>query len=320
MNKSLIVTKATGIVNKAGFKVKKYSPEILITVGIFGVVTSAVMACKATTKASDILEETKTQLDMIHDCKADQGLIESGRYSEADARKDLVTVYTQTGLKMAKLYAPSVILGALSITSILASNNILRKRNVAIGAAYAALDRSFKDYRKSVVDRFGETVDRELKYGIKAQKVDEVVKDEETGKEKKVKKTIDVVDAENINSPHARFFDVGCRNWEKDPESNLYFLRAEQNYANDRLKARGYLFLNEVYERLGISTTKAGQIVGWVYDPDNPDHQGDNYVDFGIFRVNRQKTKDFLDGYERTILLDFNVDGVIWDKIETCQR
>ena len=317
MNKAEIVKTVSGKVGRAGLKLKKYSPEILVVVGVVGVVSSAVMACKATTKAGDILEEAREKLDNIHEAE-ELGKVRDVDYTLEDAKKDTTIVYVQTGLKFAKLYGPSVILGALSITSILASNNILRKRNIALGAAYAAIDKSFKEYRGRVIERFGETVDRELKYNIKALKVDDVEVEPETGKEKKVKKTINVVGSDLECSPYAKFFDEGSEYYEKDPERNLFFLRAEQNYANDRLRARGYLTLNEVYERLGIPTTKAGQIVGWVYDLDKPN--GDNYVDFGIYDIYREKNRDFVNGYERSILLDFNVDGDILDLISSHQR
>lgn len=316
MNKLAIMNKASNLMGKTGLKLKKYSPEILVVAGVVGTVASAVMACKATLKVNDILEESKKQIDTIHECAADTSLVESGRYSPEDAKKDLAVVYAQTGFKFVKLYGPSVILGALSITSILASNNILRKRNVALGAAYAALDKGFKDYRSRVVEHFGEEVDRQLKYNLKTEKIEEKVTDPETGKEKKVKKTIEISDGQFV-SPYARFFDESSRYFEKNPELNLMFLRAEQNYANDRLRARGYVFLNEIYERLGIPTTKAGQVVGWIYDPKNG--KGDNYIDFGIYDMNREKVRDFVNGYERVILLDFNVDGDILNEIETHQ-
>lgn len=312
MKNLAIVNNLTKTANKVGFKLRKHSPEILMVAGVVGTVTSAVMACKATLKVDEVVEETKETIDKIHTA-TEKGKTESGLdYSAEDSKKDLTIVYAQTGLKFVKLYAPAVILGTLSITSILASNNILRKRNIALGAAYAAIDKSFKEYRGRVIERFGEAVDRELKYNIKSQKIEEVVTDPETGKEKKVKSTVDVIDP-NLYSEYARFFDDGCKGWEKNAEYNLMFLRATQNYANDLLRSRGYLFLNDVYDMLGIERTKAGQIVGWVYDPDNPDHNGDNYVDFGIYDMRKPKARDFVNGYERVILLDFNVDGNIWD-------
>lgn len=315
MTTAAIMSTVSGTVNKIGFKFKKYSPEILVVSGIVGVVASTVMACKATTKASEIMKETKQNLDMIHDCAADEGLRESGKYTEDDKRRDLTIQYVQTGIKLVKVYGPAIVLGALSITSILASNNILRKRNVALAAAYATIDRTFKDYRKRVVERFGEAVDRELKYGIRKEKIEKTVIDEETGKEKKVKETIEVTDYDGV-SQYAKFFDETSRCWEKNAELNLGFLRAQQNYANDKLRSQGYLFLNDVYDMLDIERTQAGQCVGWIYDPENPDHKGNNYVDFGIYDIHRKENRKFVNGIERSILLDFNVDGDILNHLE----
>lgn len=300
-----LVNSATRTFNRAGLKLKKHSPEIMVTAGIIGVVASSVMACKATTKASSIVDEMKEEMDKIHKA-AD--MVDEEIYSEEDLKKDTSIVYIQTGVKFAKLYGPSIALGALSITSILVGHNILRKRNLALAAAYTAIDTSFKAYRGRVVERFGKELDKELRYNIKAKEVEETVIDEKTGKEKVVNKTIDVVDP-NEYSDYARFFDDGCNGWSKDPEFNLMFLKQQQSYANDLLKSRGHLFLNEVYDLLGIQRTKAGNIVGWIYDEKNP--VGDNFVDFGIYDINRPKNRDFVNGYERTIILDFNVDGDI---------
>ena len=235
----------------------------------------------------------------------------SGEYTKDDGKKDLAIVYVQTTVKFVKLYAPAVILGSLSIACLLTSHNILRKRNVALAAAYATIDRGFKEYRNRVIERFGEDVDHELKYNVTSKKFEEVVVDEK-GKEKKVTKTVNIADP-NLHSDYARFFDEGSAYWEKDAEYNLTFLRAQQQYANDKLRANGHLFLNEVYDMLDIKKTKAGQIVGWIYDDKNP--IGDNYVDFGMYVTDREKTRDFVNGYERVILLDFNVDGDILDRM-----
>lgn len=199
-NKTEIMKSVNGVASKAVMKLKKHSPEILVVAGIAGTVVSAVLACKATTKVAEILDETKGTLDTIHD-GMETGAINGHEYTNEDGKKDTVEVYAQTGMKLAKLYGPAIILGTLSITSILASNNILRKRNVALGAAYAAIDKSFKEYRGRVIERFGEQVDTELKYGIKAKKFEEIEVDPETGKEKKVKKTVMVADP-NLQSDY----------------------------------------------------------------------------------------------------------------------
>lgn len=319
MKKTEIVKSVSGLFNKTSFQIKKHSPEILVVAGVVGVVASAVMACKATTKVNKIVEDTKNDIDKVHTA-TETGVTEAGEsYSIEDSQKDLSLIYIQTGVKFVKLYGPSVVLGALSITSILASNNILRKRNMALGAAYAAIDKGFKEYRSRVIERFGEEVDRELKYNLKAKKFDEVVVDEETGKEKKVKKNGFVVNPADI-SGYARFFEKYTQDedgnsilnphWESNNEYNLMFIKAQERYANDLLKAKKRVFLNEVYEMLGLPRTKAGQIVGWVYDPGNP--KGDNYIEFGLYADNLSYS-DYVNGYDPAILLDFNVDGNIWD-------
>ena len=308
MKKKELMTTVSSSFNKMGFKLKKHSPEILVVAGVIGTVASAVMACKATTKVSGILEKTKEDIDSVHDCVANESLAEE--YTSEDAKKDLAIVYIQTGVKLTKLYAPAVALGILSLGSILASNNILRQRNVALAAAYATVDKGFKEYRNRVVERFGEEVERELRHNIKAKKIEKIVVGED-GKEKKVKETVPVASDPSTYSDYARFFDDGCAGWEKDSEYNLMFLRAQQQYANDKLRANGCLFLNEVYDMLGIPRTKAGQVVGWVYNTKNP--IGDNYIDFGMYDMHREVVRNFVNGYERTILLDFNVDGNIWD-------
>ena len=287
--------------------VEKHSPEILAGVGVVGVVASTVMACKATMKLNDILEESKETRDKIREVEANPRYEE--QYSHEDAKKDLVINYTQTAMKVAKLYAPAVILGSASLGCLLASNDILRKRNAALSAAYMTVDKSFKEYRQRVVDRFGEEVEKEIRYNIKAEEVTSTVVAED-GSETTVTETVKTMDP-NLYSDYAKFFDEASPYWQKDPEYNFMFLKSQQQYANDLLKARGRLFLNEVYEMLGIEKTKAGQIVGWVYNPENP--IGDNFVDFGIFDMSKERVRAFVNGYEPNILLDFNVDGNIWD-------
>ena len=304
------MSKLTRTLNRVGLKLKKHSPEILVVTGVVGTVASAVMACKATTKIDEVLAETKNNVEKTKDYVEKKGFSE--KYTEEDYKKDLTIFYAKGGLELVKLYAPSVALGALSITAILSGHNVLRKRNVALAAAYATVEKGFKEYRGRVVERFGEELDRELKYNIKAKEVEETTVDEKTGEEKVTKKTVNVADPNNYSS-YARFFDDGCTGWTKDPEYNLMFLKNQQRYANDLLKSRGHLFLNEVYDMLGIPRTKAGQVVGWIYDEEYPN--GDNFVDFGIYDLYNEKARDFVNGYEKTILLDFNVDGDIMNLI-----
>ncbi len=309
MKKSNIKNSLAGTVGKASFKIKKHSPEILLVAGVAGVVTSTILACKATTKISGILEDTKKMVDTIHEQKENPNPNLTEEYTEEDANKDLAITYAHAGLDLAKLYAPAFIIGAASIASILASHSIINKRYVGASAAYAALDKSYKEYRKRVKEFAGEDAEKMLRYNVKAKEVEETVTDEK-GKEKTKKKTVNVVGLEGY-SEYAKFFDSSSSAWEKDPEYNLHFLRIQQEYANDLLRTKGRLFLNEVYDMLGLEPTKAGQVVGWVYNEEDP--IGDNYVDFGIYEAAQEKNRDFVNGIEPVILLDFNVDGNIWE-------
>lgn len=313
MTKVQLINSVKRTFHRGIFNVKKHSPEILVATGIVGGVVGAVMACKATTKVSDILDNTKEQLDKVHTAletpdaqyKDDDG--EAKPYTEEIGKKDITIIYAHTALDFIKLYGPSVAVGALSIGCILAGTNILHKRNVALAAAYTVVDNSFKEYRGRVVERFGEELDRELKYNIKAKEVEEVVTDE-NGEEKVVKNIVHEADPNGF-SDYARIYDDGCKGWTKNPEYNLIFLKQQQAYANRVFQERGHLFLNEVYELLGFPKTQAGQQVGWIYDENGS--IGDNFVDFGIYNVDNPRARDFVNGYERNIILDFNVDGPI---------
>lgn len=312
MAKLEFMNTVTRNLHRVGFKIKKHSPEILVGAGIVGVVTSGVMACKATTKLDEVLAEPKEKIDKIHELIEHPELVPEGKeYTEEDSKKDLTIMYVQSAVKVVKLYAPSVILGTVSIAAILGGHRILKKRNIALAAAYTTIDNSFKEYRGRVVERFGEELDKELRYNIKAKEIEETVVNED-GTETTVTKTVNVSKMGEY-SDYAKFFDDGCTGWTKDPEFNLMFLKDQQRYANDLLQSKGHLFLNEVYDMLGIPRTQAGQIVGWIYDEKHP--IGDNKVDFGIYNTYNEANRNFVNGYERTILLDFNVDGNILDMI-----
>lgn len=309
--KSEFVNGVTRAFGKVGLSLKKHSPEILLVVGVVGTVASTVMACKATTKVKDILEETKEQVDQVHEVLESDEISEE-EYSVEDSKKDLAIIYAQTGLKFVKLYGPSLAVGALSLISILTSHKMLRARNLALATAYTAATKAFKDYRGRVVDRFGKELDRELRYNIKAKEIEEVVVNED-GTESTVTTTVNVADP-NAFSIYSIAFCEGNNGWTKDPELNKVFLLQTQNYANDKLKSRGWMSLNEVYDMLGAPRTKNGALAGWVYTDDSS--AGDNFVDFGIFDIyNNPKAGDFLNGRERSIILDFNCIGNVLDYV-----
>lgn len=303
------MTKLAPKFGKAGLAIRNAAPEITLVLGIGAGTVGFVSACKASTKLDGIMTEHKEKVNQIHEYAARPEEEKEAIYTEKDEQHDITITSIQTGVKIAKLYAGPVALELLSWGLIIKGHNILRTRNAALTAAYVALNKDFKDYREGVIERFGKDLDKELHLKLKDEIVEKEVVDEK-GKKKKVKETIKTSGLEGY-SIYARFFEDGCRGWSKSPEYNLMFLKSEERYATDKLRSQGYLFLNEVYEALGIPATQAGQAVGWIFDPDDPTR--DNKVDFGIYDVTKPHNGDFVNGYEPTIILDFNVDGPIYN-------
>jgi len=240
----------------------------------------------------DVLHEAGEKINFANS-------LDHPQYSERDRVKDIKVVKVQTAVKIVKLYGPAIVVGGLSIAALTSSHNILNRRNAGLTAAYAALEKGFNEYRARVVAKYGEDEDRDLRYGTREITV------EEKGKKKKVVRV-----GPGDPSIYARFFDVSSPSWDKEPEYNMIFLKCQQNYVNDLLHSRGHVFLNEVYDLLGIPRSKAGAVVGWVMGV------GDDFINFGVFDDKSDKARDFVNGFEGSILLDFNVDGVIFDKIE----
>ena len=272
---------------------QKNSPTILFGVGVVGMVGSTVLACRATLKVEEVLEKTKTDL-------ATAKSMQHADYSENDRKKDISIIYSRSIGSLAKLYGPSILLGAASVGCLAKSHNILAQRNAAITAAYVAVDEAFKKYRSRVVAKYGEDEDREFMYS--SEPVDVVSKQGNITHSTRV--------GPDAPSMYARFFDELSPEWSKEPEYNSVFLTCQQRYFNQMLIARGHVFLNEVYDSLGLDRTEAGAVVGWIRGPEG----GDNHVDFGLYEDN-PRARDFVNGREGSILLDFNVDGLIFDKI-----
>lgn len=295
----LIPTTAKGIIGRGGLYVKKFSPEILTGVGLVSMTAGAVLAVRATTKLDDVMAAAEERINNVKQLKEYSDTSEEDvEYPEYAA--DLRKAYIRNVLEFTKLYGPAVSLFISGAGSILAGHGIMRKRNVALVAAYNAIEKSFAAYRKRVIEDLGVDKDRDYRLGIT-----EKVEKDENGK----KTTSIEVDPYQM-SRYARVFDESNPYWQKEPGYNQFFLTAEQQWLNDKLLVTGHVFLNEVYERLGFEHTKEGSVVGWILSND-----GDNYIDFGIYDAANQAKREFVNGNERSIWLDFNVDGVIFDKI-----
>ena len=288
--------KLVGLAARQSIKVRKVSPTILFGVGVVGIIGAGVLACRATLKANKVLEEAKDDIKLVRSVEAQND------YSEKDRTQDMAKIYARTAGSLVRMYSPSVLIALASIGSLTGSHVMLNRRNVALTAAYAAVDRAFREYRM----RVGPEKDAEYRSGD-SEHCEIEYKDD---KGKTQKKTVQKVQGLTAD-PYTYCFDASNRNWQRGPFYNQTFLASMQAYANDKLRAQGHLFLNEVLDMLGADRSKAGAVVGWVLNSKN----GDSWVDFGVFEGDRDSGMEFVLGIEDSIWLSFNVDGVIYDKI-----
>lgn len=279
---------------------QKNSPAILFGVGIVGIVGTVVLASRATLKLDEILDEASSKLDTAR-------IIEHEDYSDTDRKKDIALIYTQTAGKITRLYAPALFLGVVSVAALTGAHVVLNRRYIGVTAAYATIERAYAEYRKRVIAELGPDKDREFRYALVDK---EIVEETPDGA---ALRTVKALNSKNSYG-YTKFFDEGNRNWSKEPWHNQMFIQCQERYANDLLRARGHLFLNEVLDMLGFERTQAGAVVGWLADADARG-SGDGYVDFGVFSGDTYMGQEFVTANERSILLDFNVDGVIYNKI-----
>lgn len=303
------ISKALG---KSELVLKKNSPEILLGLGIVGFIGTVVTACQATLRADEVLEYHKKKIKDIHDAKeiADQNPENELEYDSQLYRQDIGIQYVKTTGNLIKLYAPAVALGAFSLASILVSRNIMQKRYLGVLAAYNSVSAAFEEYRKRVRSEYGDGLDKHFRYGTTYDTLTEIGTDENG---KKIKKKVETENTDSTlvspNDDTCRFFDKSNPNWDENPNFSMMFLRGQQNILNDLLHTRGHVFLNEVYDALGFPHTPQGAVLGWV------DGGDDDYIDFGLYDQNKDSVRRFVNGVDNVILLEFNHDGVIWDKI-----
>ena len=312
-NNGKFLAKISRTIHKTGYKINAKSPELLIIAGSIGVVVGTVLACKATLKVNEKLEQPKEDIEKIHEAE-EKGITEAGKeYTEKDARNDLTKVYIQTSLAMVKLYAPAVIVTGLSIAAFTKSHKIMTKRCLSLAAVAKAWEETYKTYRGRVIERFGEELDNELRCNTRAIEIEEKVTNEDGTVESKKS----IVNVSEGPTDFAFFFAEGCRGWTKDPIANKDIIVQAERYFTERLRGKGVVFLNEVRDYFGLPLIELGQVAGWIYD--ETASESDNYVDFGLYRKGNDKVEErraaFVNGFERNILLDPNCDGYILDRI-----
>lgn len=289
--------------------IKKNSPEILLGAGIVGFVGTVVLACRSTLKAEEILEKHRRMMDDIHEAKVvSEEDPDNYDYDVTVYRQDVTVQYMKTTGNFVKLYAPAIALGSLSLACILTSRNIMQKRYLGMVAAYNGLSAAFDQYRQRVRDEYGEGLDKHFRYGTEYKSIPVVdERGKKTGEKTEIESTSSTM--VNPNDDSCRFFCEGNPNWDQNPQFSMMFLRGQQNILNDMLHTRGHVFLNEVYDALGFPHTPQGAVLGWL------DGYGDDCIDFGLYDPTKENVRRFVNGVDNVILLEFNHDGPIWDKI-----
>lgn len=309
MNTQDLKDKVTRAAYSVKFKAEKNAPQILLAVGIGGILTSTVLACRATLKAKDVMDIHKENIDHAHKAKEmrDRGDIDPETYTDEDYARDLINTYVRTGAECVKLYGPSFIVGGLSIFAICKSEGILHERNGVLAAAAAAEAREFKAYRERVADRFGEDIEEEIRYNMQDVTVRTETKNEDTGEitavDEIVRKPVDL-------DRFSFFFDESCNAgigsgdlWTKDPYMNRISLSMAAEHFNTLTRTRGYIFYNDIRKYFNKAPIPEGQIYGCIYDPDNSDWM----IDFGIFNdTDDGLNRRFINGDEAVALLRFD--------------
>lgn len=297
---SELSNKFTRGIGKVKLGAIKHSPEILLAAGIISGAATIFFAAKGTLKAGEVIDAHKEKIDQIHEAKE---VASEEEYSEKDAQIDTVKTYVQTGVGFAKIYAPAIIFGAVSLTCILASHGIMRKRNVALAATLATVRTAFDEYRGRVVRDLGKEMDNHFLYDTVEEVVEREVTDPETGKTKKKKEK---VQTPTVTSVYSRFFE-GSDDFEKNGSANYLFIRSQLLTAQRHLVRDGFLFLNDVYKLLGLPLTVAGQSAGWIYDYNDKENTQIFFEGFDLDNElnSSQPVKDLMNGFNNDILINF---------------
>lgn len=306
MNLESIKTGLTNKMGMTGLYLQKHSPQILLGAGLMGMVATVILASRASMKVKDIVDDHTDAIDDLETMHTGEPPV-----------KEKAKIYAQTGLELAKLYGPSIGVGVLSIASILYSHGVMANRQASLVAAYGLLAKGYDAYRQRVREELGEEKEQQFHLGLREQTETETVptlNEDGTVSKKKTKKT-KLVATGSMPSMYARCFDNTNTQYKSDRMMNAAFIAAQERLANDMLILRGYLFLNEVYDRLGFDPTPEGQLVGWVLKSpkEMKDEKRDGYVSFGL--GTNPVSREFMRGENDAIWLDFNVDGIVYEEL-----
>ena len=281
-------------------RLTKAKPKLMLAGGLIFIGAGVVAACRGTLKTEKDIKAYAVESEDWRRAEEHDGL---------SYRKEKVGSFLGLCGHTARNYIPAAICIGSGVALIIGSHNVMQSRIGMLSAAYVTLDEAYQGYRERVIEDLGEDADRKYRLGVEKKEI-ETTKVLKNGKEKTVKKAVNYIHNDGRPySPYARYFDsfTAPGEWRNDPGYCDMFLRSQQSIANEQFQARGHLFLNEVYKMLGMPEIPEGQLVGWYKG------MGDDFVDFGLLEVVNEKARDYVNGPTECFVLDFNVDGPIWD-------
>ena len=292
--KTLVPKSVSRVSHRSVLKIRAKSPTLLVVGGVIGFGATAVMAARATRNLDKIIDSHRIRRYDIVGSEVE--------LSPRDRKNQIVGLYAGTSIQLIKVYGPTIVVGALSAAAVLSGHNVLRKRHVATMVAYSGLAEEFSQYRGRVAKSIGAEKEKEVYDGAHI----EMVEDPDHPGEWKQKAVYD----QSVDAYLRPWFDETNFNYTKDPTMNFLFLKGVQQHMNNLLEVRGHVFLNDVFDALGMQRCAEGAVSGWIRDGD-----GDNYISFGFLESRDPNSVAFCNGMETRVRLNFNIDGTVWDKI-----
>lgn len=292
---------AVALYNHAKMFWRQNGSNIGMGVGIVSVVGGTILIGVASSKAEATVKAREDELNDIQKQADEAGVTVDSRL----VRNTKVRMF----LDIVRLFGPGVALEVFGLGCMAKAYISVKNENKELIEVATLLGNALAASRKRNKELLGEKKELMSRYPIEKKDV-EILDEGEDGKVKseKVKNSMTVNPSEFTKTDWSRIFDETCPGWTKDAWLNKTTILKAQEEANHMLQERGYLFLNEVYdfECFKFDRTKFGNQMGWVYDPD----EAGNFpvVDFGIFDVANPQKNKFVNGYEKSVLLDFNID------------
>lgn len=255
-------TVISSVSSRMSFTLNQNAPSICLAVGIGGVVAAGIIACVQTLKVPAMIEDVQEQEQKLKETADKTVEVVDGDIVDEDEKEtaladDIRKMRLTTGVAIAKLYIPAIIIATCGFCLIVHSHYQMAARNVALYGAYLALQKEFDEYRENVKERFGEDVDKQLRFNVNPDKIREQLEGE-----------ADTPSTALIEARTRFLFDENNSDlYQKNMEYNIHLISIAEHNLNHLLRANGHIFVNEALAELHLPLIQSGQDNGWIYDP-----------------------------------------------------